>query len=147
MVLLWEIFVPVGRLLGRLMADHPNTITAYSVNVAGSLVGIWLFVLTSALYLPPVAWFGVFAVLAACVRRHGRASAANAMHFCWSESPGLAVVVAASSLATRRCAGPLPETGDHGIQPDGGESPDWLHRLLGERSIIHMASRSHLHQR
>jgi hypothetical protein len=65
MVLLWEIFVPVGRLLGRLMADHPHTIAAYSVNVAGSLIGIWLFVLASSLYLPPVAWFGLFAVLVA----------------------------------------------------------------------------------
>jgi SAM-dependent methyltransferase len=60
MVLLWEIFVPVGRLLGRLMDEHPNTIWAYSVNVAGSLVGIWLFVMASALYLPPAAWFGLF---------------------------------------------------------------------------------------
>ena len=65
MVLLWEIFVPVGRLLGRLLADHPRPIWAYSVNVAGSLVGIWLFVLASALYLPPAAWFAVFALGAA----------------------------------------------------------------------------------
>src|SRR5262249_43091285 len=50
MILMWEIFVPVGRLLGRIMADHPNTIAAYSANVVGSLVGIWLFVLASALY-------------------------------------------------------------------------------------------------
>ncbi len=62
MVLLWLIFVPIGRLLGRLMSNHPNIITAYSVNVFGSLLGIWLFVLASALYLPPVAWFGLFAL-------------------------------------------------------------------------------------
>ncbi|MBA4190540.1 MAG: hypothetical protein C0467_21345 [Planctomycetaceae bacterium] len=64
MVLLWEIFVPFGRLLGRLLSDHPNPIAAYSVNVAGSLLGIWLFVITSALDLPPVAWFVTFALLA-----------------------------------------------------------------------------------
>jgi hypothetical protein len=40
MVLLWEVFVPVGRLLGRLMDEDPNTVRAYSVNVVGSLVGI-----------------------------------------------------------------------------------------------------------
>jgi len=57
MVLLWEMFVPLGRILGRLMDDHPHTIRAYSVNVAGSLIGIWLFVLLSALYMPPVVWF------------------------------------------------------------------------------------------
>jgi SAM-dependent methyltransferase len=62
MFLLWATFVPVGRLLGRLMSEHPNTIAAYSVNVLGSLVGIWLFVLASRLALPPVAWFAIFAV-------------------------------------------------------------------------------------
>src|SRR5262245_4039289 len=62
MLLLWETFVPVGRLLGKLLDDHPKTVTAYSVNVAGSLIGIWLFVAASALYLPPVAWFALFAL-------------------------------------------------------------------------------------
>jgi len=61
MTLLWETFVPVGRLLGKLLSDHPHTIHAYSANVAGSLVGIWLFVLASALHLPPAAWFATFA--------------------------------------------------------------------------------------
>jgi Spermine/spermidine synthase domain len=65
MMLIWDTFVPVGRLLGRLLADHPRTIAAYSVNVAGSLAGIWLFVALSAANQPPVAWFGGFAVLAA----------------------------------------------------------------------------------
>jgi len=60
--LLWATFVPVGRLLGQLMAADPRPIRAYSVNVAGSLVGIMLFVACSALGLPPVAWFVVFAV-------------------------------------------------------------------------------------
>lgn len=60
--LLWAVFVPVGRLLGRLLDEHPRPLVAYSVNVAGSLVGIWLFVACSALGLPPVGWFAVFAV-------------------------------------------------------------------------------------
>jgi hypothetical protein len=66
MLFLWEIFVPIGRLLGRLMEDHPNTIWAYSCNVAGSLVGVWLFVVLSALYQPPVTWFLVIAMLLLC---------------------------------------------------------------------------------
>lgn len=65
MILLWEMFVPIGRLLGRLMNEHPNTVQAYSINVAGSLLGIWLFVLASALYLPPSVWFAAFAAMAA----------------------------------------------------------------------------------
>jgi len=64
MALIWDIFVPVGRLLGRLLADHPHTIKAYSANVAGSLIGIWAFVALSAANLPPVAWFAAFAAMA-----------------------------------------------------------------------------------
>ncbi|MDP3183007.1 MAG: hypothetical protein Q8M54_09365 [Desulfobaccales bacterium] len=63
MVLLLDIFVPLGRLLGRLLADHPRTIWAYSVNIAGSLLGTWLFVVLSVYYQPPVTWFVVVAGL------------------------------------------------------------------------------------
>jgi predicted membrane-bound spermidine synthase len=58
-----DMFVPIGRLLGRLIDAHPNTIWAYSVNVAGSLAGIWLFVLLSRMYQPPVVWIAIFAAL------------------------------------------------------------------------------------
>lgn len=63
MALLWEIFVPIGRQLGRLMADHPQPIRAYSINVLGSLIGTWLFVAVSAQQLSPFVWFAVFALL------------------------------------------------------------------------------------
>lgn len=65
MLLLWELFLPMGRLLGQAMADHPSTIWAYSVNVVGSLLGIWLFVLLSGLATGPLVWIGVAAVLLA----------------------------------------------------------------------------------
>jgi spermidine synthase len=64
MVLIWDTFVPVGRLLGRLLNDHPRTLWAYSVNIAGSLVGVWLFVALSGAGLPPVAWLAVFVAMA-----------------------------------------------------------------------------------
>jgi hypothetical protein len=64
MILMWETFVPIGRLLGQLMDRHPHIITAYSANVVGSLVGIWAFVAASAMDWPPVAWFGFFALVA-----------------------------------------------------------------------------------
>jgi spermidine synthase len=63
LLVVWDVFVPIGRMLGRLMDDHPQTIRAYSVNVGGSLIGIWLFVLLSALYQPPLTWFLVVAGL------------------------------------------------------------------------------------
>jgi hypothetical protein len=65
MALIWDTFVPFGRLLGKLLTDHPHTIKAYSANVAGSLAGIWAFVALSAANTPPVAWFAGFAALAA----------------------------------------------------------------------------------
>ncbi len=64
MILVVDVFVPIGRLLGRLMDEHPHTIWAYSVNIAGSLVGTWMFVLMSLFYLPPFAWFVVVIALA-----------------------------------------------------------------------------------
>ena len=63
MVLIWSMFVPIGRVLGRLMDDHPHTIWSYSVNIGGSLAGILLFVVMSAFGLPPVTWFAVVAVM------------------------------------------------------------------------------------
>jgi spermidine synthase len=62
MVLVWAVFLPLGRALGRLMDEHPRPLWAYSVNVAGSLLGTWLFVAISALQQPPLVWFGLTAV-------------------------------------------------------------------------------------
>ena len=59
LTLVVDMFVPIGRILGRHLNDHPHTIRAYSANIAGSLVGTWLFVLLSFLYQPPVVWFVV----------------------------------------------------------------------------------------
>jgi spermidine synthase len=63
MILLWDLFVPLGRIVGRLLDDHPQPIWAYSVNVAGGLVGIWLFVFLSAAEQPPWIWFAAAAGL------------------------------------------------------------------------------------
>ncbi len=64
LVLVVDAFVPLGRILGRLVNLHPDPIQAYSANIAGSLLGTWLFVGLSALYQPPVVWFLVIACLA-----------------------------------------------------------------------------------
>ncbi|MGB5674057.1 MAG: methyltransferase domain-containing protein [Gemmatimonadota bacterium] len=63
MVLVMLPFIPIGRVLGRLMDTHPQPIVAYSINVAGSLAGIWIFVGLSRLNQPPVVWFLVLAAL------------------------------------------------------------------------------------
>ena len=60
-------FKAVGQLLGRAIQEHPRAIEAYSVNIAGSLVGIWLFIGLSWGATAPVWWFAVLAILLAAV--------------------------------------------------------------------------------
>ncbi|MCP4898920.1 MAG: hypothetical protein GY906_18265 [bacterium] len=64
MLVLWFIFLPLGRILGALMLDHPQPVRAYSANVIGSLIGIWLFVLLCGIAQPPVVWFLAMALVA-----------------------------------------------------------------------------------
>jgi len=63
MILIAEPFIPLGRLIGRLMDEAPKPIVAYSVNIAGSLAGIWLFAVLSVLEQPPAVWFAVLALM------------------------------------------------------------------------------------
>src|SRR5262245_47449738 len=50
------VFVPLGRELGALLAAL-RPLTAYGVDIAGSLAGIAVFTTLSFLSLPPVVWF------------------------------------------------------------------------------------------
>lgn len=50
-------FVPIGQLCGRLMARRPN-LSAYGLNLLGSLAGIGLMLGMSLAWAPPVVWFG-----------------------------------------------------------------------------------------
>ncbi len=58
-----EVFVPVGRWLGRRMDEAGRPLVAYSVNVAGSLAGTLLFVAVSVASQPPWVWFVILALL------------------------------------------------------------------------------------
>jgi SAM-dependent methyltransferase len=50
-------FVGPGQELGRALNRLPNRVTAYTVNIGGSIAGIVLFAGLSYLQLPPVCWF------------------------------------------------------------------------------------------
>jgi spermidine synthase len=65
LTLVVDTFVPLGRILGRLMNANSNPIWAYSVNIFGSILGTWSFVMLSYFYQPPFVWFLVTAVLLA----------------------------------------------------------------------------------
>ena len=61
--LLWKVMFSLGVFLGRAFSETPQGLTAYSVNILGSLVGVWLFALLSYLALAPWLWFTVLALL------------------------------------------------------------------------------------
>jgi SAM-dependent methyltransferase len=61
--LIARIFVPAGQLLGRAIQHHPRLIRAYSVNIAGSLAGIWMFNALTWASTPPPVWFAFAAAL------------------------------------------------------------------------------------
>ncbi|HZN67240.1 MAG TPA: class I SAM-dependent methyltransferase, partial [Tepidisphaeraceae bacterium] len=71
-------FIPLGQLASRVMARRPR-LAAYGWNLVGSLAGIALFFVASALWTPPVVWaaLGVVA-LAVFLRGHLLSSLAPA---------------------------------------------------------------------
>jgi len=69
-----EVFVPLGRWLGRRMDEDGRPLVAYSVNVAGSLVGTLLFVAVSVASQPPWVWFVILAVLMLPILRGAKAA-------------------------------------------------------------------------
>lgn len=56
LLLVWDLFVPFGRMLGSLLDDCDNIVLGYSANIFGSLLGIWLFTLFSYLWTAPPVW-------------------------------------------------------------------------------------------
>ncbi len=55
-------FIPLGYLTGRLMNSFAP-LEAYSVNIVGSLVGVWAFSAISFFNFTPIVWFAVGFVL------------------------------------------------------------------------------------
>jgi hypothetical protein len=63
-------FVGLGQELGRAFGRFPNRVTAYTLNVLGSLCGIVAFGVLAELRMPPVLWFGLSALLLFRFLRH-----------------------------------------------------------------------------
>jgi len=51
-------FIPVGQLCGRLM-ERRSKLSAYGLNLLGSLLGVLLMLVASFLWTPPLAWFAL----------------------------------------------------------------------------------------
>lgn len=73
------IFICLGQPLGRLLLPFPP-LTAYSINIFGSLAGIILFSVISYLSWPPVIWFSIgFAVSLFLLKADKRVFAVSAL--------------------------------------------------------------------
>ncbi len=57
------IFIPFGQIVGRYLDAATNTIRAYSLNIAASLLGIWAFTVLALASTPPWSWFLIGLVL------------------------------------------------------------------------------------
>jgi hypothetical protein len=51
-------FLPVGQLCGKLM-ERTGQLSAYGMNLLGSLLGVGLMFLVSSFWTPPAVWFGL----------------------------------------------------------------------------------------
>lgn len=58
LLLVW-IFLPLGQIVGRQMNLAPKSLTGYSWNLFGSLIGILVFLAVSRMMLQPWAWLGI----------------------------------------------------------------------------------------
>jgi hypothetical protein len=56
-------FIPIGQTTARMMEGAKDGILGYSINIAGSLVGVLLYTALCLFYQPPAVWFGVAGVL------------------------------------------------------------------------------------
>jgi SAM-dependent methyltransferase len=57
LILLIMAMVPFGQWIGFYLDSARDTVSAYSVNLVGSLIGTWMLVGLAFLYLTPVWWF------------------------------------------------------------------------------------------
>ena len=71
-VIIATAFIPLGQLVGWCLENAPNGVTAYSVNVFFSLIGIAGYTWLCFLYQPPWVWFLVAGGLSVLVFRRDR---------------------------------------------------------------------------
>jgi len=72
LLLIVATMIPVGQWVGHYLNSADNVISAYSVNLLGSLAGLWLFAGLSALRLSPFYWFALAFLLYLLIRNPAR---------------------------------------------------------------------------
>jgi spermidine synthase len=90
-------FIPLGLLMGREFRRF-TPLQAYSLDIAGSLLGIFAFAAMSVLRTPPAVWFAVGSIIWVALAARRR----------WFAG-GVAVAGTAATAMAFWTAGPLPE--------------------------------------
>jgi SAM-dependent methyltransferase len=80
LILIVVTMIPLGQWVGFYLDNAANPVTAYSVNLLGSLAGIWVFAAAAFLWIPPAYWFAFAFLLFLLVRpRSARVTGAVAV--------------------------------------------------------------------
>jgi len=83
--LLSLMFIPIGQITAQLLESSKDGILAYSINIAGSIVGVLLYTALCLFFQPPSVWFvvaGVLMILVFGITRRLRLAAAGVFVFC-----------------------------------------------------------------
>jgi spermidine synthase len=94
LMLLCLAMIPLGRWVGYYLESAPHTVTSYSINLLGSLAGIWFLAILAFLWCPPTYWFVVAFVLILF-----------AQPFSWRSSLAACVLLAITLFALRPTKG------------------------------------------
>src|SRR5439155_20713681 len=68
LLLLVAVMIPLGQWVGYYLDQARDPVAAYSINLLGSVAGIWVFAGMAFLWLPPEYWFGVTCLLLLVIR-------------------------------------------------------------------------------
>ncbi len=72
LLLLVTVMVPMGQWVGHSLGHAKDPVRAYSINLAGSVIGLWTMSLLAFHWLPPLAWLALAALLILLARRPSR---------------------------------------------------------------------------
>src|SRR5438552_4200493 len=68
LLLLVAVMIPLGQWVGFYLDSARDSVAAYSINLLGSVAGIWVFAGMAFLWLPPEYWFGLAFLLLLVIR-------------------------------------------------------------------------------
>src|SRR5262245_55752396 len=72
LVLLVAAMIPLGQIVGGCLESASNAIEGYSVNLLGSVLGLWMLAALSFVWLPPLCWFTLAFSLVVLIKPSGK---------------------------------------------------------------------------